>query len=197
MDRLTQLHRARQLALRQATEAQLERIWPALDWARLDATYPRFAAEVAVLVRQNRLTSSGLTAAYLRAYRRAQGVAGEARPILAPALLVDQFNASLRSTSVVVAKQAASRGVSGDVAMANALTQVQGSMSRMVLSAGRDTFMNTIESDTKAVGWQRVLGGGGCDFCKMLAGRGAVYTQASVTFRAHDHCGCTAEPVYG
>jgi hypothetical protein len=43
---------------------------------------------------------------------------------------------------------------------------------------------------------QRVLGGAGCDFCQMLAGRGEVYSAETADFEAHDHCGCTAEPIY-
>jgi hypothetical protein len=31
----------------------------------------------------------------------------------------------------------------------------------------------------------------------MLIGRGAVYTEASVDFEAHDHCHCGAEPAWG
>jgi hypothetical protein len=31
----------------------------------------------------------------------------------------------------------------------------------------------------------------------MLADRGAVYSEATADFAAHDHCGCSAEPVYG
>jgi hypothetical protein len=31
----------------------------------------------------------------------------------------------------------------------------------------------------------------------MLAGRGSVYSADTAEFEAHDHCGCSAEPVYG
>ena len=42
---------------------------------------------------------------------------------------------------------------------------------------------------------RRVLGGGGCDFCRMLAGR--VYPRDNADFEAHGKCACTSEPVYG
>jgi hypothetical protein len=67
-------------------------------------------------------------------------------------------------------------------------------MARLVLNAGRDDGPQSIKSDPKARGWERVLGGGGCDFCQMLAGR--VYPRDNAGFDAHDHCGCTAEPAY-
>ena len=193
---LTQQHRAQQLLLRRATVAQVSRLWPALDWARLDATYPEFALSVAALVQKNRQTSAGLAAAYLRAFRQAKGVPGEVKPVFAEPLIVDQFATSLRVTSVIAAKKAAAAGTLPAEAMANALTQSTGSMARLVLDAGRETIVQTVRADRAAFGWQRILGGGGCDFCQMLAGRGAVYKEDTADFPSHDHCGCTGEPVY-
>jgi hypothetical protein len=191
---LTQRHRAQQLLLRRATVAQLARLWPALDWARLDATYPAFATQVAGMVQRNRQTSAGLAAAYLRAFRSAEGIPGEVRPVFAQPLIVDQFNPTLHSTTVAAAKASAARGVAADVAMSNALTVSQGAMARLVLDAGRQTVTQTLA--TEGARWRRVLGSGGCDFCQMLAGRDAVYAAETADFEAHGHCGCTAEPVY-
>lgn len=42
-------------------------------------------------------------------------------------------------------------------------------------------------------GYQRVASPGACDFCRMLAGRGTVYSAAAVNTDAHDHCRCTSE----
>ena len=193
---LTQVHRRQQLALRQATVAEMRRLWPALDWTALDRTYPRFAATVAQLVAQNRRTSAGLSAAYLRAFRVASGLGGDLRVITPDALPLEQFKTSLRVTSVVAAKKAAAAGTPLEVAMGNALVQASGSMARIVLDAGRSTVIESVRADPAAVGWQRVLGGGGCDFCVMLAGRGAVYKEDTADFPAHDHCGCTTEPSY-
>lgn len=193
MNRLTQQHRAQQLLLRRATVAQVEQLWPALDWAALDDTFPAFAASTATLVQRNRQTSTGLAAGYLRAFRR-QSVRGEVRPALAAPLVVDQFTTSLRVTSLVAAKKAAGRGVPADVAMADARTQTTGALARLVLNAGRETVTETVRADPQARGWQRVLGGGGCDFCAPRAG---VRMTSDEVFEAHDHCGCTAEPIYG
>jgi len=196
VDALTQRHRAQQLLLRRATVQGVTKAWPALDWDRLDATYPALAVDLARLVELNRRTSAGLAAAYLREFRRAQRVGGTARIDLARPLIVDQFNASLSTTSIAALKKAASEGTVAEVAMANALTLVQGSMSRLVLNASRETITQTLAADPRARGYRRVLGGGGCDFCQMLAGRGGVYSAETADFEAHDRCGCTAEPVY-
>lgn len=191
---LTQRHRAQQLLLRRATIAQLATIWPALNWDRLDETYPGFALQVASLVERNRQTSSGLAAAYLRAFRRASGMPGEIKPVFAQPLIVDQFQASLHSTSVASIKANAGRGMAAEQAMALGLGAVQNSMSRLVLNAGRETTLLTAASDGRAIGYRRILGGGGCDFCQKLAGR--VYPTDNADFEAHGKCGCTSEPVY-
>jgi hypothetical protein len=170
VNQLTQQHRAQQLLLRRATAAQVERLWPALDWAELDKTFPALAVTLATLVHRNRKVSAGLSVAYLRAFRASQGARGDVAPVIAPALVPDQFQASLHATSVAAAKSAAGRGVPAAVAMANALTQTKGSMARLVLDAGRSTITDTIREDPAAHGWRRVLGGGGCGFCAPRAG---------------------------
>lgn len=193
---LTQRHRAQQLLLRKATIEGVTKAWPALDWTRLDASYPELALQLGRLVELNRRTSAGLAAGYLREFRRAQRVGGTAKIDLAKPLVVGQFNASLSTTSIAALKTAAANGTPAEVAMANALTLVQGSMARLVLNGGRETVTRSLASDSRARGYQRVLGGSGCDFCQMLAGRGDVYSAETADFEAHDRCGCTAEPVY-
>lgn len=192
---LTQLHRRQQLALRKVTLDEMSALWPALDWQKLDSTYPRFAAEVGAMVARNRRTSAGLSAAYLRAFRTAAGLDGDLRVII-PKLAPEQLATSLRVTSVVAAKKAAAAGQAPDVAMGHTFSQVSGAMARLVLNAGRETVAASTVADPRARGWQRVLGSGGCDFCRMLIDRGAVYGEESASFEAHDKCGCTAEPVY-
>lgn len=190
---LTVMHRRQQLALRKATIERMQRLWPLLDWADLDRTYPGFAAEVAAVVAGDRRVSSGLAAAYLRAFRVASGLSGDVR-IVVPPMEPEQFKTSLRVTSLVAAKKSAERQVDPNVAMTNALTQASGAMARLVLNGGRETVNQTIRSDSAARGWRRVLGGGGCDFCRMLAGR--IYPTENAGFDAHGNCGCTSEPIY-
>lgn len=194
---LVQRHRAQQLLLRKQTVAQMQALWPALDWTRLDATYPAFAVQVARQVQQNRQTSSGLAASYLRAFRKASGVPGEVKAVFAEPLIVPQFNTSLASTSIVALKRSAAAGIPANVALSNALTEFTGSMIRLVLNGGRETSLATMRADSAVEKWQRVLGGGGCGFCQMLAGRGAVYKEETADFAAHDHCACSVAPIYG
>ena len=59
----------------------------------------------------------------------------------------------------------------------------------------RATLTTNVRRDPAANGWQRVASGG-CKFCQMLAGRGAVYKQDTAHFASHPNCHCTAQPVF-
>lgn len=72
---------------------------------------------------------------------------------------------------------------------------ILGGTQRRIANYVRETVTTSSTADPKARGWQRV-GGGGCDWCQMLVGRGAVYTEATADFEAHDGCRCTAAPVW-
>jgi hypothetical protein len=77
-----------------------------------------------------------------------------------------------------------------------ALVIAQGGLQRRIANGARLTVMESSIRDPQARGWQRVGDGSSCDFCSMLLGRGAVYSEATADFAAHDHCGCSAEPVF-
>lgn len=72
---------------------------------------------------------------------------------------------------------------------------VRGGIQKRIANAARGTVMRSSVSDPKAAGWMRV-GAGACSFCRMLIGRGAVYTEATVNFGSHDHCNCQAAPKF-
>ncbi len=79
---------------------------------------------------------------------------------------------------------------------ASARTLVEGGLQRRITNAARETVRVSSIEDPGAKGWQRVSTGGGCGFCQMLAGRGAVYTDRTVDFASHDHCRCHAVPAF-
>lgn len=195
MASLTDVYRRQTLVLRAATIRDLHRLWPALDWTRLDETYPAWVAAVSTLVARDRLTAAGLATAYLRAIRMSRDVPGAPAIVLPEAAPAAQVATSLRVTTLVAAKRAASAGLGEKAAMAQAFVQSSGAATRLVLDAGRETVRLSTLADPRAVGWQRV-GVGRCDFCRMLLDRGAVYSEATADFAAHDHCTCSAEPVY-
>jgi hypothetical protein len=77
-------------------------------------------------------------------------------------------------------------------------TLILGGVLRRVADHARLTVARSSIEDPAARGWQRV-GAGECKtgFCDMLIGRGAVYTEATADFAAHDHCQCSAVPAWG
>lgn len=78
---------------------------------------------------------------------------------------------------------------------ARARTLVKGGLQLRIANASRYTVVNSSIEDPAAQGWQRE-GSGGCGFCAMLIGRGAVYTESGADFAAHDHCRCSAVPAF-
>lgn len=60
----------------------------------------------------------------------------------------------------------------------------------------RDTILENRRRDPESVGWTRIAGPKACGFCRLLASKGAIFKKATADFAAHDHCGCTAAPVF-
>lgn len=164
------------------------RLWPALDLAALDASFPRWAVAAAVLTGEWRATAVALAVEYL-------GELSDFPPVAAGPLPPEQFTTSMRVTTVVAVKRAMIAGRSVTEASGAAFSLSSGSVSRLVLNGSRETVMRTSVADPECRGWRRV-GDGGCDFCLMLIGRGAVYSESSADFPSHGGCRCAAEPAY-
>lgn len=90
--------------------------------------------------------------------------------------------------SNALAQWAASTGTD----TASVLSLAAGGTQRRILSWSRQTVMSASLTDPAAEGWQRVASPTACGFCRMLADRGAVFSESSVDFGAHDHCSCGA-----
>lgn len=195
MDTLTKSYRARNLALRAQTIRDLQRLWPALDWRDLERTYPAWFVGASALITRDRTRSAGLASLYLKEHRQKAGIASEVAVRLAGPAPAEQVATAMRVTTLVAIKKSTLAGKTADLAMRDAFVQSSGAATRLVLDAGRDTIRQTTVADPRTAGWRRVTSGG-CDFCQMLARRGDVYTEASVDFDSHDHCACSAEPVY-
>lgn len=72
---------------------------------------------------------------------------------------------------------------------------IAGGVQRRIVNFSRLTVMGSSLEDPQARGWERV-GVGECDFCQVLIGRGAVYSEATADFESHDHCHCAAVPAF-
>lgn len=78
----------------------------------------------------------------------------------------------------------------------DALSLLDGTLTRHVLTPGRETM--TAAAESAGVRFKRVLSGTApCDFCRMLAGRDAVYRSdrsAGLFTKFHDACRCDVVP---
>lgn len=119
--------------------------------------------------------------------RDASGARGSFRAI--PAELPD------RGRTDSLARWAVSPLFSAEPDFTTALSKVVGGTQRIIANADRFTVMSSSVADRGARGWQRA-GTGNCDFCRMLIGRGAVYTEATADFDSHDRCGCIGVPAF-
>ena len=72
---------------------------------------------------------------------------------------------------------------------------IAGGLQRRIANASRSTITGSAIADPKAIGWQRI-GNGDCAFCEAMVARGAVYSEATADFAAHDHCQCSASPAF-
>jgi hypothetical protein len=78
---------------------------------------------------------------------------------------------------------------------ASVLTLVSGGLQKAIADIDRQSVRLSSVEDPKSQGWKRT-GSGKCDFCRMLIGRGAVYSDATAHFESHDHCHCLAVPEF-
>ena len=193
---LTRRYRRSTLALRAATLRDLQRLWPAFRPDDPIETFTVLLAGVEPLVQRDRTRADGLASAYLQAHRQEAGVPGPVDVRLAESAPAEQVARSLHFTTVGAVQIARRAGKTLDYAASSARVQTMGSVGRLVLNAGRETVLSTVNADRRILGWQRVTSGG-CEWCRMLAGRGAAYkSEGTSSFDAHDHCVCSAEPVY-
>lgn len=144
--------------------------------------------------------------AYFAAFREAEGIRGGARARAAKAMTYEQFLVGMRATLLTSlaggmrranhAEDAAQAALYLDEASDMALSGASGSLIRNVLDGDRETVLDSIRTDKVAKGYARVTDSNPCDFCEMLAGRGAVFGEESADFEAHDKCACSAEPSF-
>lgn len=58
------------------------------------------------------------------------------------------------------------------------------------------TTIGNTHADKDAIGWSRVARSDGCPFCRMLAAKGAVFTEETARFASHLDCNCTVRPEF-
>lgn len=195
---LTEAHRLAQARLGARTVQLMLAAWPVLRIEDLDGTFPAWLELAATVIAAQRTASSTLAANYVATFRTLELGAGvtPATPVLAPAAPLEQIATSLLVTGPAVIRSNLARGTDLDTALRHGQARSAAAAMRHALNGGRDTVLGSVVGDDRALGWARATSGHACAFCAMLASRGPIYSEGTVTFRAHDHCSCSAEPVY-
>lgn len=189
--------RHQQARMRARLTRDLSRVWPMLDFARLDATYPGWAFAVEEVVHRYEQDGLARSRDYLAAFYRDHGVAGTVPVIAPPSIPREQIDALLHSQAVASLKKAAAVAAPPSMAASRAFVSTSQSMVRVVRDQSREQVRLTALHDDRFGGWQRVGTGDTCAFCQMLIGRGATYSEMSVRFASHANCNCEVQPGYG
>lgn len=196
-----QRYRELQLAIRARALAEFALAWRVF---RGDIESWRLFERLAVgIIRRWRRRSAGLAMARLREVSEAARTP-EPQVVLPPDPPDEQLVRSLGATGLAGTWAALARGHSLEAAREIGLARASMAASRHVLDGGRETILAAAKASARSgadpaleVRWRRIAGPNACEFCRMLAGRGAVYRADTATFLSHDGCSCVAEPVFG
>lgn len=191
-DELTQNYRYRSLAVRAAALKQLTQAW-SFDLDDIDGSWRKLEPAVLAITELRHRDAANLAGGYYMGHRAASGVLGT------PDLQYAKFDRTQAANNlhllgpILTKKAIAANQPNAD---RTALVRVAGEVTRLTLAGGRQTLLQSIMADEYADGWRRITSGKACEFCAMLAGRGAVYKEETVKFQSHGHCSCQPEPVY-
>lgn len=170
-------------------------IWPLLDFDNLDASFAAWLPALSTLIDRDRQVMVGAASIYLADEFAAQGAVGS--PVIVPAAPAPPAQVAASASAVTVAGYRTALTTVGPAqAPETALVRTAGMVTRLVVDAGRQTVTGSVALDPNGYGWSRVTSPNACGFCRMLEGRGNVYRGNTATFSSHDHCKCSARPIY-
>jgi len=130
--------------------------------------------------------AAALAMDYYEFAREAAEVPGMFIPTPAPLPPPERFEESRRwAVGAIVGEDPSFGALAG---------RLGGSVSRAVADVAMETLTGATVKDRRANGWSRTLEPGACNFCRMLADRGAVYSGETVRFASHDNCRCSVAP---
>jgi len=194
-DRLTVEHRQQIDQIRRSVAAQLALLWSdTFDTADIRGSWTRFAAVALPIIEDGYDLSAQDAQAYLRRFRRSAGVSGRAPSTAIPVLSQVRVRKSLEFTARYTMLRGIQVGKTAQQAAQSALVRTIGSAGRFVSEGSHATVRESLKADPQARGWRRITDGDPCPFCGDIATKG-IYSAAG-GFAAHDHCACSAEPVY-
>lgn len=202
---LARQHRAGQLRLRARFLQEFSSAWSVLNPRSLDTTGPIWLAMVLPLIVRFRNESASGGVAFYNAIRQTRTGQLVSPPVpridWSPADSAAQV--SMRVLGPVQIKSLTHRHPDLPAEkLRTAHVSAAAGATRHVLDGARTATVAAAGEDELAVGFARYASGTACAFCKMLAGRGAVYkSERTAQFtsggqRYHDGCVCLPVPVF-
>lgn len=180
---LTRTHRRDLRVLTDQAGSDLRILWR--DFGSADAARDTLMRALPLLVAEYGSAAATLGADYFDDARDAAGVRGRFRAEPARTVAEEALD--------VLARVAVGPLFGATPRPADALTLATGGLQRHIANADRETVTQAAVQDRKS-GWVRV-GDGGCDWCAEYLDGEVHYTEG-YDFDAHDHCNCSAEPVF-
>ena len=175
----------------------LLRAWGVVDPTNLRETVDPFTAAGVVMVRAGFKASAAAASRYYAEFRRLEGVSGAVMIALPDAPDHEDVSNAIRGAGLSGILNARRRGQTASESASNGFVKMSGAARLLVMEGGRSTLLGAIMGDPHARGWQRVTDSAPCAFCKKIAARGLISkNEGALTFEAHGHCGCGAEPFF-
>lgn len=168
-----------------AGSADLRRAFSQLDLSRPDRARDGLLELFPTVAARYGDASSTAAAEWYEGTRRRQ-VGGTFAAQLAPSISEERARATVRWAA----------GALFTESPLSTFGLLDGSLVRALGDASRDTITINAGQDAAAMGWARIARPIACDFCVMLAQRGAVYKRSTATFGSHDNCHCKASPSF-
>lgn len=200
---LTQEYRAALRAQAARVATVLAAAWRGVEPGAIDASMRRVLPQAAVAITGGQGAAARTSYIYLRRFIAAElGLDLDVIELPAfdlSALAGRTINgvtvAEAVSIEPAIAKRAILRGRSAEEAVAMSLRHLQTVGRSELHRIAREQVITTAQATDYITRYQRVASPNACAFCRMLAGRGAVYRLETSGFRSHGNCGCCAEPV--
>ena len=182
--------RTRQIALSRATVRDLVALWRSkMGTEDANAAWAELRPLVSTLITTRNAASAADAATY---YNQSRAIAGIG-PLVIPSPRIPAAYMDKVIDPMAMGTYWNHIGQGSAEASDAASKALSGAGQRLTMKGGRDVIQSTAARDPEAKGWARIADPGACDFCQVLSGRGAVYKERTVDFRAHDHCSCTAK----
>lgn len=172
------------LDLNAVMQSDLVALWRAMDGQDVEFLREALQAELPGVVDPYLTASGDITADWYEAQSPTSGY------VARPALLPDEDK--LRTTARWAAGTVLTR------TPVSPLDLLSGAMQRALFDESRNTVLDNVGAERGAT-WARYASANACEFCRMVATRGAVYgseeSAGGMGARYHDHCRCLAVPV--